>query len=57
MGLSKAKNYLNTYGTYPVKVRIGKYLSIGGLAFGIFMTVYFAIYLIALIAGIASGLR
>ena len=57
MGLSKAKNYLNTYGTYPVKVRIGKYLSIGGLAFGIFMTVYFAIYLIAFIAGIASGLR
>ena len=57
MGLSKAKNYLNTYGTYPVKVRIGKYLSIGGLAMGIFMTVYFAIYLIAILAGIASNIR
>ena len=50
-------NYLNTYGTYPVKVRIGKYLSIGGLAMGIFMTVYFAIYLIAILAGIASNIR
>ena len=54
MGLGKAKNYLNTYGTYPVKVRIGKYLSIGGLAMGIFMTVYFGIYLIGVIAGVLS---
>ena len=54
MGLNKAKAYLNTYGSYPVKVRIGKYLSIGGLAMGIFMTVYFVIYLFAAIAAIAS---
>lgn len=55
MGLSKAKQYLTQYGSYPVKVRIGKYLSIGGLAMGIFMTVYFGIYLIGIIAAIASG--
>ena len=57
MGLNKAKTYLNTYGTYPVKVRIGKYLSIGGLAMGIFMTVYFAIYFTAFLVGLANGLR
>ena len=56
MGLNKAKAYLNTYGSYPVKVRIGKYLSIGGLAMGIFMTVYFGIYIIGIIAGVASRL-
>lgn len=54
MGLGKAKNYLSQYGSYPVKVRIGKYLSIGGLAMGIFMTIYFFIYLIAAIAAVAS---
>ena len=55
MGLSKAKQYLTQYGSYPVKVRIGKYLSIGGLAMGIFMTIYFAIYLLGIIVAIASG--
>lgn len=57
IGLNKAKAYLNTYGSYPAKVRIGKYLSIGGLAMGIFMTVYFGIYIIGVIAGVASRLR
>ena len=55
MGLSKCKQYLAQYGSYPVKVRVGKYLSIGGLAMGIFMTVYFGIYLFGIILGIASG--
>ncbi len=57
MGLNKAKAYLTQYGSYPVKVRIGKYLSIGGLALGIFDTVYLFIYIIGIIAGIASNIR
>ena len=57
MGLGKCKKYQETYGTYPVKVRIGKYLSIGGLAFGGFMTLYLLIYTIGIIAGIASSIR
>ena len=57
MGLGKCKKYQETYGSYPVKVRIGKYLSIGGLAFGGFMTLYLLIYLIAFIAGIFSAMR
>jgi len=57
MGLGKCKKYQETYGSYPVKVRIGKYLSIGGLAFGGFMTLYLVIYLIAFIAGIFSAMR
>jgi len=55
MGLGKVKSYMNTYGSYPVKVRIGKYLSIGGIAMGAFMTIYCAIYILGLIIGIASG--
>lgn len=57
MGLGKCKKFQETYGTYPVKVRIGKYLSIGGLAFGGFMTLYLLIYTIGIIAGIASSIR
>lgn len=55
MGLGKVKSYINTYGDYPVKVRIGKYLSIGGLAMGAFMTIYCAIYIFGIIIGIAAG--
>ena len=57
MGLGKCKKYQETYGTYPVKVRIGKYLSIGGLAFGGFWTIYLLIYLIVFIVGIAARIR
>ena len=57
MGLSKAKKYLEQYGSYPAKVRVGKYLSIGGIAMGIFTTVYLGIYILAFIIGIATNLR
>ena len=57
MGLNKAKAYVAQYGNYPVKVRIGKYLSIGGLALGIFDAVYLFIYIIGIIAGVSSRLR
>ena len=57
IGLNKSKAFLAAHGSYPVKVRIGKYLSIGGLAFGAFMTIYFVIYLLAFLVGIANGMR
>ncbi len=57
IGLGKVKQYMSQYGDYPVKVRIGKYLSIGGLALGAFMTIYCAIYIIGLIVGIAANVR
>ena len=57
IGLGKVKQYMGQYGDYPVKVRIGKYLSIGGLALGGFMTIYCAIYILGLIIGVASNLR
>ena len=57
MGLGKCKSYQQTYNEYPVKVRIAKYLSIGGMAFGGFWTIYLFIWVIGFIIGIASNVR
>lgn len=54
MGLSKAKQYVAQYNSYPAKVRVGKYLSIGGLAMGIFMTVYFCIYFLGFLIALSG---
>lgn len=54
IGLNKTKAYTEKYGQYTAKIRVGKYCSIGGIAFGGFMTLYAIIYLIAIIGMIAN---
>lgn len=54
MGLNKSKKYIQQYGQYTAKIRVGKYCSIGGLAMGGFLTIYFIIYILAIIAAFAS---
>ena len=45
IGLSKAKNYIATYGDISNQVRIGRRLSIAGVIVGIFMTILLIVWI------------
>lgn len=46
IGLSETKSFKKRFGYYPVKVRVGKYLSIAGLVLGIMDVVVLIVWLI-----------
>ncbi len=48
IGCSKAKKYLQTYVNHTVKSRIGKILSVAGLAINIVFTVFAVVYIFVL---------
>ena len=52
---SKAGEYHRRTGSYGVKAGIGRGLGIGGLALGIFMTAFLALYFIIIVALIGAG--
>lgn len=57
IGMAKANGYVKKYNVYTAKVRVGKYCSIGGLAFGIFATVLTLFYIGIIVMVISSGAK
>ncbi len=56
IGIGESKSFRKRFGYYPVKVRVGKYLSICGLSFGIIETVIWVILIIsAILANVAKA--
>lgn len=52
----KAAEYYRRTGKYGAKAGVGRGLGIGGLALGIFATVFFTIYVIVIAALVAEGI-
>jgi len=57
IGLSRANNFIRTYGAISGKVKTGHILSKVGLIVGIVMTVFFFIWLIVIIAAAGAAVR
>jgi hypothetical protein len=56
IGLGKAGRFRDKYNAYPAKVRVSKYLSIGGIVFG-FIYILLLIYYIFYFAGISEAMN